>query len=410
MADFIVGSVAREGDFLFRKELIENLWDSLDKHNVLLLAPRRIGKTSVMYRLLDYPKKDWLVVHLNVEDLKTPGDFFITLVAAIQEHQPEYLRDTLVKGWDFLTKVFSKIQMIEVSDLKIELRKSEDLNEKWKERATQLMDRIIDSNRKILFIIDELPDMLGGMLAHSATDYETFLHWFRKIRERSLKAKVRWLIGGSVNLIAALDQQGKVKLINDLKNEPLRPFSYVEVEQFVTGMFKKNKVRFDETVVPRIIELLGSPIPLFLQMLTQELYRQWKRNRTEPISKGIVTEVFNKTLLGEMARDKLQHYRARIDIHYPPEDREAACCLLNQLSLRNDGISRETLSNLYRQMEEKKSGGRTGHTLNQAFQRLILYLQSDFYIEEVKEGRYDFSSRLLKTWWKKYYGFENGGH
>ena len=221
MADFIVGSVAREEDFLFRKELIENLWDSLKKHNVLLLAPRRIGKTSVMYRMLDCPKKDWLVVHLNVEDLKTPGDFFITLVDAIQEHQPEYLRDTLVKGWDFLTKVFSKIQKIEVSDLKIELRKSEDLNEKWK---------------------------------------------------------------------------------------------------------------------------------------------------------------------------------------------EGVCCLLNQLSLSADGISRETLGNLYRQVEERKSGGRAGHTLNQAFQRLILYLQSDFYIEEVREDRYDFSSRLLKTWWKKYYGFENGGH
>ncbi len=409
MADFIVGSVAREGDFLFRRELLENLWSSLKKHNVLLLAPRRIGKTSVMYRMLDCPKKGWLVVHLNVEDLKTPGDFFITLVDAIQEHQPEYLRDTLAKGWDYLSRVFSKIQKIEVSDFKIELRKSEDLNEKWKERATQLVDRVIDSNRKILFIIDELPDMLSGMLAHSAAEYETFLHWFRKIRERSLEANVRWLIGGSVNLTASLDQQGKVKLINDLKIEPLLPFSPIEVEKFVTGMFKKNKVRFDETVVPRIIELLGSPIPLFLQMLTQELYRQWKRNRSEPISMGTVTDVFNKTLLGEMARDKLQHYRSRIDCHYPPEDREAACYLLNRLSLSADGISRETLRDLYRQVEEKKSGGRTGHFLNQAFQRLILYLQSDFYIEEVKEGQYDFSSRLLKTWWKKYYGYENGG-
>ena len=75
-----------------------------------MLAPRRIGKTSVMYRMLDHPEEDWLVVHLNVEDLKSPGDFFITLVDAIEEHQPEYFRDTLVKGWDFLKNVLSRIQ------------------------------------------------------------------------------------------------------------------------------------------------------------------------------------------------------------------------------------------------------------------------------------------------------------
>ena len=170
---------------------------------------------------------------------------------------------------------------IEVSELKIELRKSEDLNEKWKERANQLMDRVIDSKRKVLFIIDEFPDMLTCMLGNSPEDHESFLHWFRKIRERSLKSNLRWLLGGSVNLVAVLDQIGKVKLINDLKIEPLPPFSQDEVNQFVTAMFQENWVEFDETAVPRIIELLGSPIPLFLQMLVQELYRQWKRNHSE---------------------------------------------------------------------------------------------------------------------------------
>lgn len=410
MADFIVGSVVREGDFWFREELLKNIWESLKKHNVLLLAPRRIGKTSVMYRMLDYPKRDWLVIHLNVEDLKTAGDFFITLVDAINEHQPEYVRDTLLKSWDFLKGVFNRIEKVEISILKVALRRSENLNEKWEERLSQLIDRMIESEQKVLIIVDELPDMLNGMLANSRQEYDTFLHWFRKIRERSLRANLRWLIGGSVNLVAALDYQGKVKLINDLKIEPLPPFSKAEVEKFVRDMFKKNNVRFDEKAVSQIYELLGSPIPLFLQMLTQELNRQWKRNNTVPISIEIVGEVFNKALMGEMARDKLQHYRSRIDLHYPPEDREAACYLLNKLSLSEGGISRNSLRQLYRQVEEKKSGGRTSHVLNQAFQRLLLYLQSDFYIEEVKEDRYDFASRLLKTWWKKYYGYENGGN
>jgi len=152
MADFIVGSPAREGDFWFRDEFVKNLWNSIKKHNVLLIAPRRIGKTTVMYRMLDHPKDNWLVIHLNVEELKTPEDFFITLVDAIREHQPAYFKDTLAKGWDYLKGILSRIQKIEVYEFKIELRRSEDLKKNWEERATQLMERVFASGEKILFI------------------------------------------------------------------------------------------------------------------------------------------------------------------------------------------------------------------------------------------------------------------
>lgn len=314
----------------------------------------------------------------------------------------------LVGTWDFLKGVFSKIESVEVSELKLALRKSENLKESWKIRTEQLMERIFNSKQRLLFIIDELPDMLNGVLDCSVTEYETFLHWFRNTRTKSLESDVRWLLGGSVNLIASLDQQGKVKLINDLKVEPLCPFNKDEVYRFVTDMLKKHDVTFDNSVAPRVWELLGEPIPFFLQMLTQELYRKWKRNRSVTITADVVTEVFNKALLGEMARDKLQHYRTRIDTHYHENEREAVCYLLSKLSISDNGISRSSLLNFYRQVEEKKTGKRKEYALNQAFQRLLLYLQSDFYIEEKENGIFDFASHLLKIWWKKYYGYEYG--
>jgi len=135
MADFIVGSPARDDDFWFRAEFLEDLWEALEKHNVLLLAPRRTGKTSVMYRMLDHPRNVWLVIHLNVEDLKTPGDFIVSLIDAIHEHQPRYLREALAKGWSFVSGVLARIEKIEAFELKLELRKSEDLKTKWQERA-----------------------------------------------------------------------------------------------------------------------------------------------------------------------------------------------------------------------------------------------------------------------------------
>jgi uncharacterized protein len=409
MAEFIVGSPARDDDFLFRETFIEDLWEALNKHNVLLLAPRRTGKTSVMYRMLDRPGEGWLVIHLNVEDLKTPDDFIVSLIDAINEHQPRYLREVLSKGWDFLSGALRRLEAIEVSEFKIQLRKSENPSVKWQDRGSELIERVFNSREKVLFIIDELPDMLSAMMMEPENQYTDFLHWFRKIRERSLEKNVRWLLGGSVNLIAALDQQSMIKLVNDLKVEPLPSFTEHEVADFIGRMLRQRHVAFDENVICRIGELLGAPIPLFLQMLTQELYRLWRRNPSGVLTSDAVDAVFNKSLLGEMARDKLQHYRSRIDIHYLQEDREAACHILSTLSLTEKGISPAALFQIYRRIEETRTDARKGAALSQAFNRLMLHLQSDFYIEQCDDGAYDFASRLLKTWWKKYYGYECEG-
>lgn len=159
-----------------------------------------------MYRMLEKPKDDWLVIHLNVEDLKTPGDFFITLVDAIYEHQPNFLKEKLAITWDFIGTLFSRIHTVEAFELKIELRKMEDINKNWRIRTDQLIEKVICSGQNVLFIIDELPDMLNSISKDSTEEFDTFLHWFRKIREKSLKHNLRWLVGGSINLIATLDQ------------------------------------------------------------------------------------------------------------------------------------------------------------------------------------------------------------
>jgi len=90
MSDFITGSPARSDDFHFRRSFLEDLWDSLKKEHVLLLAPRRMGKTSVMLRLQDEPRQGQLVVFLNVEEINTPAEFCQGLITALHDQHPEY--------------------------------------------------------------------------------------------------------------------------------------------------------------------------------------------------------------------------------------------------------------------------------------------------------------------------------
>jgi len=405
MVDFVVGGVARDDDFFFRKNDLEDLWDMLVKNNVLLLSPRRNGKTSVMYRMLDQPEPGWRVVHLNVEDLNNPVDFIINLINALHEHQPEYLHRTLSGMSGFFGGLFGRIQSVEVFNCKLELRKSTKLAENWRDHANELMETLCKANEKLLFIIDELPDMLTAMAERHQEEFSSFLHWFRKLRERTMTTKIRWLIGGSVNLTAVLDRQGMVRVINDLRTINLPPFSIEETTRFFEMTLVSRDVKYEKEALDKVVELLGAPIPFFLQLFTQELYRFWKRSDKPTLTADHVSSVFNKALLGEVARDKLQHFRTRIDTHYC-DDKAVACRILDTLSARENGASRNILIQLFRKVKEEQGQSKSVEELKQEFDRLLLYLQTDFYIEEIKDNVFDFANRLLKIWWRKHYGYD----
>ena len=210
-------------------------------------------------------------------------------------------------------------------------------------------------------------------------------------------------VGGSVNLRSTLDRQGKLSLINDLHVEPLPPFSDAEVADFVQTMLQTRQVPFQPEIIDRVKELLGTPIPFFLQLLAQELYRDW-RTHHEPLEPRHVDSVFQRVLMGEVARDKFQHFYSRIATHYVDSERQAARELLDLLSRNDKPLTRNALLAAYRGVVEREPQQRTAQDTKQAFYDLMLLLHNDFYVEEIGDLHYDFASRTLKLWWRKYYG------
>lgn len=404
MPDFVVGTPVRGDDFFFRKDFIDDLWDSLRKNNVLLLAPRRMGKTSVMDCLADNPRYGFCVIAVNVEALEAPMEFFLELLDALNNAQPDYVRDYLSKGLGFLKKVFGKIEEISVSEFKLSLRKLDNWEREWRDRSQDLFERIERGNVRILFVIDEFPDMLINMRKKDAGAMEAFLHFLRAVRHQP-DSKMRWLVAGSVNVRGTLAQYGLLKTINDMKPANLPPFTDDETAEFVETMLNERRVAYSHDVIPCIQQMLGKPVPFFLQMLTEELYRHWRRFKIMLTAADVKT-VFERDLLGELARDRLQHFHDRVCLYYPGEECDAARMLLDLLSLSANGISRNKLFQHYREVETQKTTPRTGNDLEKGFGNLFYLLQSDFYVEEIKQQRWDFTSTLLKRWWAKYYGYK----
>lgn len=408
MVDFVVGGPATDADFLFRKEFVKDLWELAQKNNILLLAPRRMGKTSVMYELVDNHPKEWMAVYLNVEELDNPKDFCLHLINALYEYHPNFVREYLSKALDLIKDFFNRAE-IEISDFKLSLKKS-CKDKKWPEQADQLIDHLEQwgekNNKKVLFLIDELPDMLDRMTKSANDDLGTFVHWFRKIRTKR-RSQIRWILAGSVNIEGTLSKIDELKSINDLHKEYLPPFTADEVKIFVTSMLNERDVKFDPEIIPSIQNLIGTPIPFFLQLFTQELYRFYRKNGMVRLNQESVERVFQEALIGERARDKLQHFRSRINLHYPEMVKEMAFQILDKLSLSEAGMSRNGLFGLYQEIDKTRSKARSTHYQKEDFNTLMILFESDFYIKETPAGDYDFTSYLLKQWWKKYYGYSS---
>lgn len=408
--EFYTGSPIDAEDLWFRGEFLSELWDTLETKHCLLTAPRRTGKTSVMDHLQASPRAGYTVISVNVQDLSHPADFFQTVLDTFYDEHPSFFRDAIAAGWEMLQKAFAKIEEVEGAGFKVALRSSDpNWKENWRQHGKDFLDAIRKNQRRVLIVVDELPDMLLNMQKEDEDLMVQFLAWWRsqRLEPHPKQDIVRWLVGGSVNLKGTLDAINKVDLINDLEDVPLPSLTPGQVEHFVREMLGRRGVPIDDSLPVRMIQRLGQPIPLFMQMATQDLYRRWKRR--SPTQKAVlldhkdIDQVFDDLVRSSAARDKLQHYYSRIERYYVEPALSAAYAILGKLSLVEAGLSKGALQQEFDRVLHESRWQGPSHQQKKLFNQLLYDLENDFYVLEVQENRYDYANGLLKSWWRKYY-------
>ena len=405
--DFYAGSPVDAEDLRFRTQFIEQLWEEIDRSHVLLTAPRRTGKTSVMDHLHEYPANGFLVVSVNVQDLTHPADLFQLLLDAFHDEHPDFLRDVLAKGWGLIGNALSKVKEVGASGFKVTLKEGDpDWKGSWRKHGDAFLKQLRSNSQRVLLVVDELPDMLLNMHRSDSELLREFLGWWRtvRIKPNPKKDTVRWLVGGSVNLSGTLDQLAMVDLINDFNDIGLPELTSDQVIEFVSEMLSGRNVTLDESVPAMVATQLGRPIPLFLQMITQDLYRLWKRRPDRPaLAPEDVEQVFADFIKSSAAKDKLQHFYSRVQRYYEAPTDEAAYELLRQLSLCEGGLSRKTLQSEFDRVITERGTEYPDHEQRRIFNQLLRDLENDFYVIELTDDVYDFASGVMKAWWRKYY-------
>ncbi len=400
MPELIVGSPPRGEDYFGQNELIEDLWARLKKDNVLLVAPRRFGKTGAMYKLLDEPRKPFHPIYLDVEHIECAADFMVELIAnLIRDKQFKRAVNALWKGTKGLGEFLRDLPAsIELGGVKVELRERTDISENWLSYGERIMSLIAEDGPPLLLLIDEFAVMINNVAQANASEVRQLLRWFRAARTAP-NTQTRFVIGGSINLLSTLDSMGLVDTVNDLSIVRLQPFDAETARAFIAAIFESRNMKAAPEIITTILDLVGAPIPYLLAVLLASVFER-QRATKGAISREMIEAAFEEDLLGGSASAFFRQYRSRIDQYYPGLEGQSAKAILGTLSRAAAPVRRDQLFQIYL---------RTGNVqptpeAKDSFMQLMHKLDNDFYILS-RDDSYEFFSRVIKLWWKSHYGF-----
>ena len=392
-----VGNPAIGDDFIDREKEITQILAALKKDSVLLIAPRRFGKTSVMRRMeKELVEKDTISVFLEVEDVYTPQRFISEIVMALVENEKinkkTVLISSLKKGFQWFKE---NIEELEIPVFKAKLRSSieADLKEDWLEKSDQIFDIIRGTNADIYFIIDEFPIAIKNMEPKEA---EKFLHWFRKLRQ--VTRNLKFVVGGSVSIDRVVRDIGGASTINDFKRVRIGGFQEEVALNIIEKVFSEEGWTYEEALGRKILACTGEAfIPYFIAIMLSALKEETDL-RCGEINEELIEKVYNHRILGSEGKHYFEHYSQRLCVFYKGmggmEEKAARAILRKACSVEYYSV--DLAFGIFK--------NETGINDHEKFIDLIADLSNDFYMERDPEKGLKFYSKMLRDWWRVYYG------
>lgn len=374
----ITGQSARKENFWQREKEIKEILHKINSHqHILLVAPRRVGKTSLMHYLLDNPE-DNVVLYIDTESANSENEFWKKLFNKLMD---EEFINTLQNRAKKLGHKLKTLKISEITTKGIKFGESQEIEyiEAFKEIIKNL-----DIGKNFIIMIDEFAQTIENIMKYeSVQSAKSLLTHHRELRQdRMLSEKITFIYAGSIGLESVASKLDSISAINDLAVIKVPPLTQDDAKNFVETLAKANNINIDEQSITYMLKQIEWLIPFYIQLIMDEL-----RKFNVTITNGIINNTF-KSLLDN--RNHFEHWHTRLK-SFDDNEYKFAKEVLNFVS-ENDIITLREILNIatkYTLVEDTAKEVRNS----------LVY---DGYInnnENIKEFR--FNSPILKMWWYK---------
>jgi len=380
-----VGQAVRGENFWNREHELASIWDAIDSgSHILLVAPRRVGKTSIMFNLQDNSKDGYIVVYVDTESADSENEFWQKLFNALMEE--EFIGK--IKKY---TKKFG-LFLEEISIDKISTKGVEFGDGTVVDYSTAFENLVkeLDNDKKLIIMIDEFAQTVENIIKYeNDKSAQSFLRTHRALRQNSnLTNKVTFVYAGSIGLESVVAKMSATKLINDLNSIKINPLNPEEGQRFTRQLCRSVSIEMSTDMIVLLLEKIEWLIPFYIQLLIQELKTLSREYGSNEIDSEMIDIAMERALNHQHL---FANWRSKLKEGFKTEGYLYAKEILNKIS--EEG----TMTSL------KIRNIATKHGLDDDYAKEIVHsLVYDGYInnhDNVKE--YRFNSPILKLWWYK---------
>lgn len=397
----ITGAAVVAGDYLpTRKFLVDELRKLVVRHSVVIEAPRRFGKTSVIKEFIrqELEKGDesrFTIRFLELEGVETLDQFCLKLYRNLitlydLRRYGDWLKMVLHDSWN---AVAARVPSIGIPEFELELRETtRNLDfTGWRERLAPLLTGIGALDKTVVIAFDEFPDMLQNFAGGSeplgfvkATDALTA--WLRSIRQESHSAtSCRFVFCGSVNLRKTLEDAGLGKRMNDTETLRVPPMT----EDEASILIKTLAASYGVLVEPDALDLMISKTAYGPPYYGQVMIKALRDSRRTEITLDLLNGIY-ETMLRSGDHD-LNHFDSRL-VTYIRSTQELAC---------SRDVLRSLCHDCWHERELYDTVIADSHLDYAAYQRIIDRLIYEGYLTRdiTAAGKLSFLSPMLRDWW-----------
>lgn len=383
----IVGKPVSDQNFFGRDAELDQLQAITEREHVLLLAPRRVGKTSLLHALVKRVDGDGsaIGVYASVAAATSEAQFVQAVLTAIYAtRRGRKLKRGLVARAFGLGR---GVKSVKIAGSGVDL---DTKTPPWQDDADRAFAAVFTSDLPLLILIDELPVLVLALATSdpSGARVRAFLQWFRNLRQHPLgAAKLRFVLAGSIGLDNVTRRHHLTDTINDLRVWPLGPFAPAAAHEFLGALADSYKLALGPDLRTAICTAAEWLIPYHLQVIFSALREHARTPTTETL------EIVIENLLDR--RTYFSYWDERLHDSFGSPSDAIARAMLAVCAAAPEGATLDVMSQAAApQIADPVERPR-------ALKWIIDVLSNDGYLVE-HGGRWRFRSGLLRRYWLRH--------
>jgi AAA+ ATPase superfamily predicted ATPase len=288
MNPFSYGTIVKGSSFYDREEECSRIVNTLSGgNNIVLYAPRRFGKTSLVFKAIEHLEKaGFICIYFDFMPVFSPESFVRLYTKALSAKQSNLNR---------FAQIFSSI----IKNIRPVLNFGQDgmpefsidfantvVDETIISQLLDIPETLAEKNKRVIVFFDEFQEVTKL----NNINFEALLR--SKVQQHQ---KTNYLFFGSkTHLLKEMFNDKRKAFYNSAMQMSIGPLPQQDTIAFLRTKFSLSNIYIDEEIAKYIIEV-AADIPHYIQFLSSEIWQNMINNQTT-ITTTIVDESARKLL------------------------------------------------------------------------------------------------------------------